>query len=79
MCCTSNTPDHDRQYELRTQNCIQHNTRKELYIYCNIILLPNLVRMTYSCITLWRLNKGSSTAGEQPPYDYNFEIPIINY
>ena len=24
--------------------------------------------MTYSCITSWRLNKGSSTVNEQPPY-----------
>ena len=24
--------------------------------------------MTYSCITSWRLNKGSLTADEQPPY-----------
>ena len=37
----------------------------------------NLVSMTYSCIASWRLNKGSSTADEQPPYDYNFEISKI--
>ena len=56
---------------LRTQNCIQHacNTRKELYIYFNIILLLNLVSMTYSCIRSWRLNNGSSAADEQPPDD----------
>ena len=55
--------------ELRTQNVIQHNTRKELYIYFNKILLLNLVSMTYSCITSWRLNNGSSTADEQPSND----------
>ena len=31
-------------------------------------LLLNLVSMTYVCITSWRLNKGYSTADEQPPY-----------
>ena len=34
---------------------------------CNKISLVNLVSMTYSCITLWRLSKGSSTADEQQP------------
>ena len=39
-------------------------------IYFNIILLLNLVSMTYSCINvIWKLNKGSTTADEQPPYD----------
>ena len=39
----------------------------------------NFRNMTYSCITSWRLNKGSSTADEQPPYDYNFEISKMYY
>ena len=26
--------------------------------------------MSYSCITSWRLDKGYSTADEQPPGDY---------
>ena len=57
--------------ELRTQYII-HSI--ELYIYFNIILLLNLVSMTSLCITSWTLNKGSSTADEQPPYDYNLKF-----
>ena len=29
----------------------------------------NILIMSYSCITSWRLNKGYSTADEQPPSD----------
>ena len=43
------------------KNFSQHNTYIKLYSDLSGILLANLVNITYSCITSWKLNKCYST------------------